>query len=146
MDNYLKKLGEFVKKNVVYVAAGVLILASSGSAFYFYTEYNDLKVNPSTSGQDEVTQQDEVAKLVGLVSKLMILPDGETPTLATVADPEKLKDQAFFAKAKVGDKVLIYTNAKKAILYNLETNKIVEVAPVNIGVTPTPTSTPKPSK
>lgn len=48
-------------------------------------------------------------------------------------DPEKLRDQPFFANAQRGDKVLIYANAKKAILYNPPSNKIIEVAPVNIG-------------
>ena len=43
---------------------------------------------------------------------------------------------SFFSKAKVGDKVIIYTNARKAILYDPVAGKIVEVAPVNIG-TPT---------
>ena len=53
--------------------------------------------------------------------------------MATVSDLEKLKDQPFFAKAKIGDKVLIYTDAKKAILYDPVNDKIVEVAPINIG-------------
>ena len=100
---------------------------SSGTAVYFYNEYSGLKQDIN-----KVTQQ-EVAKLVAQVGKLIILPEGETPTLATLSDLEKLKDQSFFAKAKTGDKVLIYTNAKKAILYSPELNKIVEVAPINIG-------------
>ncbi len=75
----------------------------------------------------------ETRDLVAAVSKLIVLPDGEDPTVATVSEPNKLKSQAFFAKAQKGDKVLIYTNAKKAILYNPETNKIIEVAPINIG-------------
>ena len=67
------------------------------------------------------------------VSKLVILPPDEQPTIATVADLDKLKDQPFFAKAEVGDKVLVYTKGKKAILYRLSTNQIIELAPLNIG-------------
>ena len=51
--------------------------------------------------------------------------------MATVSDPEKLKDQPFFAKAQKGDKVLIYSNSQKAILYSPTEDKIVEVAPIN---------------
>jgi hypothetical protein len=76
---------------------------------------------------------------------LIILPTSEDPTVATVTDVEKLKDQPFFANAKNGDKVLIYTQAKKAILFDPVANKIVEVAPINIGdSTKAKTSTPKP--
>ena len=71
--------------------------------------------------------------VVAEISKIMILPVGEDPTVATVADPEKLKGQSFFVNAKKDDKVLIYTNAKKAILYRPSERKIVEVAPLNIG-------------
>jgi hypothetical protein len=61
----------------------------------------------------------------------MVLPADETPTIATVSDPEKLKDQPFFANAKKGDKVLIFSNSAKAILYSPTEDKIVEVAPIN---------------
>ena len=46
---------------------------------------------------------------------------------------EKLGDQAFFSKAQKDDRVVIYAQAKKAILYRPSTKKIVEVAPLNIG-------------
>lgn len=105
----------------------VLLLISAGSAVYFYQQLSDLKENP----QD--VAQKEAEALTAKVGKLIVLPEGENPTIATVNDPEVLKNQSFFAKAVKGDKVLIYTNARKAILYNPESNKIVEVAPVNIG-------------
>ena len=73
----------------------------------------------------------ENATLIEQVGKLMVLPD-ETPTIATVTDPAKLKDQEFFAAAKVGDKVLIYTGIGKAILYDPTANKITNVAPVTV--------------
>ena len=115
-----------LKKNTVQVLVAVII-AAFGLAYYFYSEYSALKENP-----DKIVQE-ETRELVNKIGKLIVLPEGETPTVATVADTEKLKDQPFFAKAKTGDKVLIYANAKKAILYDVENNKIVEVAPINIG-------------
>ena len=105
----------------------VLFLAATGSAVYFYQQVNTLKANPQAQAQQEA------AALVAAVGQLILLPSDETPTVATVNDPSKLQDQVFFANATAGDKVLIYTTAKKAILYNPTTNKIVEVAPINIG-------------
>lgn len=74
--------------------------------------------------------QDEITSVVNEVKKIMLLPD-ETPVLATVSDLEKVKGQEFFAKAQLGDKVLIFMNAKKAILYRPSDKLIVEVGRVN---------------
>lgn len=109
------------------VGAVLLVLGSTGAAGYYYKQLADIKKDPNKVAQAEVQT------VLEAVGKLIVLPEGEQPTLATVTDPEKLKDQPFFASAKTGYKVLIYTNAKKAILYNPEENKIVEVAPINIG-------------
>lgn len=105
----------------------VAVVAAGGLAYYFYDQAAAIKKDPNKIAREET------ANLVAQVGKLIVLPEGETPTVATVSDPEKLKDQPFFSKAKTGDKVLIYTNAKKALLYDVENKKIVEVAPINIG-------------
>lgn len=106
------------------------VLVAAGFAGYFWYEASALRKDPQRAVQEE-TQ-----KLLSNISALIVLPEGETPTVATVTDLETLKDQPFFAKAQIGDKVFIYTNSRKAILYNPATNKIVEVAPVNIGDQP----------
>lgn len=82
-----------------------------------------------TPAQEEAVQL-EINTLIERVGKLIVLPQGEEPTVATVSDPEKLKDQVFFANAKVGDKVLIYTKARKAYLYDPEGDILLEVAPI----------------
>ncbi len=105
----------------------VLVIVFAGATFYFYSQYASLKTDPAKNTKAETD------KLVSQVSRLIILPVGEDPTVATVTDVEKLKDQPFFTNAKNGDKVLIYTQAKKAILFDPSANKIVEVAPINIG-------------
>lgn len=122
------------KKNIWPMLFGILIIAliaTTSAGVYFYLQTTQLKKNP------QILAQQEVEALIGKISRLIVLPEGEIPTIATVSDPEKLKDQPFFAKAQKGDKVLIYTNAKKAILYSPSANKIVEVAPINIGNTQT---------
>lgn len=105
----------------------VLLILALGSSAYFYRQLSVLRDNP------QAVVKQEAEDLVNEVSKLIFLPEGEDPTIATIADAEKLKEQPFFARAKNGDKVLIYTKSKKAILYDVESHKIVEVAPLNIG-------------
>ncbi|MDO8529925.1 MAG: hypothetical protein Q7S10_00725 [bacterium] len=121
-------------KRVLPAILSVALIVAVGAAGYLYWQNFQLQKNP------QVLAQEETQELVAKVSNLMVLPEGETPTIATVSDPEKLKDQPFFTKAVKGDKVLIYTNAKKAILYSPATNKIVEVAPINIGNAPAATA------
>jgi hypothetical protein len=112
----------------------LITLAALAAAGYLYYQNQMLRSNPQNAAQKEVTE------LVSKVSKLIVLPN-EAPTVATVSDPEKLKDQAFFASAEKGDKVLIYTQAKKAYLFSVRLNKILEVAPLNIGAARSTTST-----
>ena len=120
----MEKFKSFLtQKNIIAVLA-VLLVASIGIGGYFYQKAN-------TDPQKVAKKELDLA--LSQIGKLIVLPVGETPTLATVSDPEKLKDQPFFTNAQKGDKVLIYTIARKAILYSPTLNKIIEVAPVNTG-------------
>ncbi len=116
-----------INKEKIITALAILAAVAIVAAVYFYIQYSNAQANPQEAAQKEV------ANLVETVSKLILLPANENPTVATVTDPAPLSNQPFFANAKTGDKVLIYTSAKKAILYSPDENKIVEVAPINIG-------------
>jgi hypothetical protein len=101
-----------------------LLALSLLSTFYFYRK---------AANDPQKVAVDELNRTVEAVGKMLLLPSDETPSLATVSDPAKLREQQFFAHAESGDKVLIYSLAKRAILYRPQLNKIVEVAPINLG-------------
>jgi hypothetical protein len=115
---------------VLAIIAAVLIVGGGFGAYQYLqvnSELNKLKTSPNGGNVDELNRQ-----LIEKVGKLIQLPEGEDPTIATISDIEKLRSQPFFARAKNGDKVVIYTTAKKAILYDPVANKIIDVAPINI--------------
>jgi len=108
----------------------VIIAALSTTGFFYYQSQQELRMLQKDP-KNAVSQ--EVQETINKVGTLIILPTSEEPQVATITDPEKLKDQPFFAIAQKDDKVLIYANAKKAILYRPSENKIVDIAPVNLG-------------
>jgi hypothetical protein len=126
-------------KKIFLIISTTAILAIVLAGYFSYQLYISKK-------DPQVTIQKETSDLVDKISKLIVLPEGETPTIATVSDPEALKDQIFFAQAQKGDKVLIYAQAKKAILYSVTLNKILEVAPLNIGDKTIKNNPPEPTK
>lgn len=128
----MKKLLPFVLKRISIPLIFPLLLFIV-AVFYGYSYYNlsqelsELRANPRLLADKEAQQ------LVIEVGKFMALPTGESPTVATVTDVEKLKKQPLFAKAANGDKLLIYSEAKKAILYRPNEEKVIDVVAVNIG-------------
>ena len=111
---------------ILLIVLGVLAVAGIAVAVYYYREYRHLKDNPSAASEEEVKA------IVDEIGNFMQLPGDETPSLATILDKEKIKDQPFFKNAENGDKLLAYTKAMKAILYRPSAKKVIEVAPLNI--------------
>lgn len=106
----------------------LLLMLFLGSTAYYYRRNLKFSSNPQQASAESVQE------LVKKVSQLILLPKDETPTVATVTDPEFLKKkQSFFNNASVGDKILIYPMARKAFMYNPTLNKIIESAPIVFG-------------
>jgi hypothetical protein len=130
------KSRNFFKKHFALILIVLVIILALTSA-YFYKKSTSTKV-------DQISQA-EIKSLVQKVGRLAVVPTDETPTIATVSDPQALKNQTFFIDAKKGDKVLIYSNAKKAFLYDPSADKIVNIAPLNTeaGKTTAPVANPE---
>lgn len=116
---------------VVVVISGLIVIAALGMFLMTRQQLNEVKQDLAQQQDDPTLKiREENKQLIAEVGKLIVLPADEEPTIATVSDLDKLKDQPFFAKAQLGDKVLIYTNAKKAILFRPLDEKIIELAPL----------------
>lgn len=63
--------------------------------------------------------------VVSRVSKMMLLPQ-EAATVATVTDKTRLSGSLFFRNAQNGDKVILFADSGKAILYRPSINKIID--------------------
>ncbi len=132
-----KKFG--TKSMLLTVLFGIIVAGALGGAIYYFMQYQ----NTQALLKDPTKASAEKSKLlVEEVGKLMVLPPNEAPQVATVSDVNKLKQQSFFAQAKNGDIVLIYTQAKKAILYDPTQKKVVEVGPINLSDTTAPSTAP----
>lgn len=121
----------FRQKKFLIIA--VVVLGLSGFTGVMYLKYNQLKKENARLSNPQDAAKAEGDKLKAEVGNLIELPSNETPTIATVVDASKLKDQSFFRNAQNDDRVLMFPESKKAILYRPSTKKIIEVAPINLG-------------
>lgn len=118
-----------MKKKILILANVLLIAGLAAFGGFYFKKYRDIKNNPASAEQAAQQQADRTIEEVG---RLYDLPKDEKPSVATVSDKEKLKDQPFFAKAENGDITLIYSTAKLAILYRPSSKQIINVSSVTI--------------
>jgi len=113
------------KTLVIILSLIVVLLAGALTAsIILLNKEKNKSINPTELATAE---QERIKEAVG---KLIILDDSTEPTIATLVDTEKLKQEnsEFYKNAKNGDKLLIYPD--RAILFDEEKNIIVNVAPI----------------
>jgi hypothetical protein len=143
-------MNNLIKKPLFWIALAGVLAAGIGCSFLVYKYHSTLlsfvtPVKPpvlgSTTTNSGQLTPDQTKAIVAEVGKLIDLPTGEEPTVATITDASKLASQEFFKHAQNGDQVLIYTNAKKAYLYSTSLKKILDVEPISVG-SASPSATP----
>lgn len=111
----LKRVFTSSSKRLIYI---VILLLVCGGVVWALSSH---KLKPG---------QKELAQVKSDVSKLMILPTDEEPTLAIVDNTKKLKDTFLAQKTADGDEVLIYSKNGLVIVYRPSINKIAAVGSV----------------
>lgn len=123
-----------MKKTFAVISVMIVLIGAVSVAAYMYIQSRQVNQLPADEAK-------ELAAVVQQVSQLMDVPAAETPVLATVTDKTKVNTQPFFARSENGDKVLLYTQFGRAILYRPSTNKIIDVTVINTTETVTPLDT-----
>lgn len=118
------------------IVLAIIILAVVPSLYF----YNKNQTTEKLLKTPSAAAKEETARTIQKVGKHIILPAGEEPTLATVSDTDKLKGQTFFDRAQNGDKLLVYSKARKVILYRPSVDKIVDTTLLNVTNSSTKTS------
>jgi len=128
-----KRKWPFSTANTVIAVILILVLAGFVWSFLQYRAYKTKATRLSTpEGQQELATA-EIQKLVEKVGRHIVLPKDEEPTVATVMDAAGLaKTQPFYKEAKNGEKVLLYVKAQKAIIYDEELDRLINVGPIMI--------------
>jgi len=128
MNNYLN----FFRNKRRVIAIVILALVVLGG-YVVYEKYFHLT-------QAEKAQQ-ELATAIAAVSKVMVLPEGDQPVLATVTDAKTLiAQQTFFAGSANGDQLLLFPKSMKAIIWSPSREKIINVGPIQQSPSPSAVS------
>lgn len=112
----------------------LLLIVLFGGGAYAYVRYQNRGAEPAAT---PVPQRQQVAapsgevgsvdQIVSRLSKHILLPEGEQPTIARVVDVEQLKQKyRFYARAKNGDLLVVY--GEWAVVYDPSADIIVNVA------------------
>lgn len=126
-------------KYVLIILAGIGLIASFGLLIYRHYRLQQEFTQARPESQVPLgIDTEEAVRIMDKVRSLVVVPVGEEPTVARITDINRLSGQLFFTLAQNGDHVLVFQQARRAVLYRESENKIVEITTVNIAGTPTP--------
>jgi len=95
-DNLIRKILSLITvplRNTKMLFVILISIAIAATALLARTKPELLGIPQS---QALIDSQDEINKLIEEVGKIIVLPEGENPTIATVTELDKVKDQKFF--------------------------------------------------
>jgi len=140
------RLPKLRRRMVVSIFIALVLIAALATAGLFYQRYQAAQAKADQLAKASSSQApNQIQQLVSRIGKLTALPAGETPTLATITDVNKLSGQPFFTRAQNGDDVLIYNAAKMAYLFRPSTNQLINIAPIASTGTSQPAAGTSPS-
>jgi hypothetical protein len=117
----------------------VVVLVGVGVWWAFSAQSGGSLANLSSNATVKLTDA-QVKEVISRISKFMVVPTDETPSVVVLRDVQSLQaQQPFYNGAKDGDILVLYSN--RAIIYDADANKLVAVGPIQRNdATPAPTA------
>ncbi len=129
MSNSVTSIGHTQNNFPKWVVIAILAIVVGVLGIGIYIGYKEIKANQTKGASAEAISNAEILTKVTMLTEV---PYDEIPVIATVKDVEKLKNQMFFSRAQIGDKLLIYNKARRALLYRPHNNKIIETMSIKL--------------
>lgn len=101
----------------------LVALAIGGGAYRQFASPQLPVIDSLTKPKDQA----DISSIVNMIRQSVEIPSNETPTVATVTDQDKVRSQPFFASAQTGDKIVVFAQAKKAVLFRPSSGKIINI-------------------
>lgn len=125
--NSRRKTKRVLGKGLVFI----VLLAAIGLCVVLFLKYREaVDTNPNNVEQ----------KTIETVAKLVVTPD-ERPTVVTVQDASKLSNPELASRAEDGDRLLVYSQNRRVIMYRPANGKIVDILSIKDETTNTSQST-----
>ena len=119
-------------KMVIWIGVVVVVALVVFGAVSYFRAGPDSSSNGdlSASSTDNQVAAKEVKSLLAAASQLILIPD-EEPTVVTITNAkEAAAQQAFYAGSLDGDKLLVFPQAQKAVIYSPSRKILVNVGPI----------------
>lgn len=113
-----------IKSKSTWILITIIVILVGVAGVFAYKYIDSVQNDP----------QYQNAEVLGYIGKVVDLPS-EQPTIATIIDTTKLSSLSLRTRALNGDKLLIYTSAKRLVLYRPATKKVIEILTIVDGQT-----------
>ena len=139
MPKVLASKKKTVPRRLVRLVFILLFISAAAFVWSFYNlRVTANKMNRIAEGALQNGQNTENPQaLLDKISRLILLPQNERPSIATINNVAQLqKNWPFYENARNGDVLLIYFQAKKAYIYDPEKNMIINMGSVDVMAAP----------
>ncbi len=117
----------------------VLVAVVAGGGWWAFSSQSGDDLSKLSASVGEKLTDAQVQAVVARISKFMVVPENEKPSVIVLKDVASLaQQQPFYRGAADGQILIVYST--RAIIYDAKTNKLVSVSPITQN-----TATPVPS-